>query len=101
MTKSKPVGGANDRPKDVSIAQTGEGLPDDSSEPVDVDDEEANRFGQIIRGMGDPIPTRPEVPYDVEHAESTSDENEDDESPHERLKKDVQREIDGPLKGSA
>lgn len=100
MTKSKPVGGANDRPRDETIAQTGEGLPDDSSKPVEVDDEEAARFEQIIRGMGNPMSAGPEIPYDVEQAQGTGAENDDDQSPQQCLVEDVQREIDGPLKGS-
>ncbi len=39
MTNSKLTDGLNDRPKDAPIGQTAEGLPDDSSRPVDVDDE--------------------------------------------------------------
>lgn len=101
MTNSKPVSGANDRPKDGTIAQTGEGLPDDSSKPVDIDDEEAARFEQIIRGMGNPMPAGPELPYDVEHAEGAGDADEADQPAEERLKEEVQREIEGPLKGSA
>lgn len=107
MTSSKPVGGAKDRQKDGTIAQTGEGLPDDNSKPVDIDDEETVRFEQILRGMGNPMPTGPEVPYDVEHgeragqADRAKDADEADQSAEERLKEEVQQEIDGPLKGSA
>jgi hypothetical protein len=35
--------GTNDRPVDSSIAQTGPGLPDDSSLPPDVSEEEIER----------------------------------------------------------
>jgi hypothetical protein len=101
MTNPKPVGRAKDRQKDGTIAQTGEGLPDDSSKPLDIVEAEAARFEQIIRGMGNPMSTGPEVPYDVEHAERARDADEADRSAEERLKEEVQREIDGPLKGSA
>lgn len=39
MTNTKLTDGLNDRPKDAPIGQTAEGLPDDSSRPVDVRDE--------------------------------------------------------------
>lgn len=35
--------GVNARPRDESIAQTGRGLPNDSSKPIDVDDAEIER----------------------------------------------------------
>lgn len=38
MANTKLTDGLNDRPKDAPIGQTGEGLPDDTSRPVDVDD---------------------------------------------------------------
>jgi len=38
MSDRKLTDGLNDRPKDAPVGQTGEGLPDDSSRPVDVDD---------------------------------------------------------------
>ncbi|MHC2365156.1 hypothetical protein ACVIOG_007359 [Rhizobium leguminosarum] len=34
MTSNNVPDGMNDRPKDASISQTAEGLPDDSSRPV-------------------------------------------------------------------
>ncbi|WP_182085310.1 hypothetical protein [Aureimonas sp. ME7] len=40
MTQAKITTGANDRPRDVSIGQTADGLPDDSGRPVQVSDEE-------------------------------------------------------------
>jgi hypothetical protein len=39
MADDKLTDGLNDRPKNSSIGQTAGGLPDDSSQPVDVDDE--------------------------------------------------------------
>jgi hypothetical protein len=41
---SKITDGLNDRPKDVTIGQSGPGLPEDSSQPVEVTEEEAERI---------------------------------------------------------
>ncbi len=38
MSNTKLTDGLNDRSKDAPVGQTGEGLPDDTSRPVDVDD---------------------------------------------------------------
>ncbi|HEY0034929.1 MAG TPA: hypothetical protein VGB81_16825 [Devosia sp.] len=76
MTKTKLTEGLNDRAKNETIAQTGAGLPDDTSRPPELDEEEAKRIEQKIRQMG------------AGSAES-------------RLKSEVQDEIDLPLKGSA
>jgi hypothetical protein len=38
MVDEKITDGLNDRPKGSSIGQTGEGLPDDSGQPLDVDE---------------------------------------------------------------
>ncbi|MET7246546.1 hypothetical protein ABZT49_24615 [Methylobacterium sp. EM32] len=43
--------GPNARPKHETIAQTGPGLPDDSSPPVVVDEEEAERIEEKIRSI--------------------------------------------------
>ncbi|SFV04321.1 hypothetical protein SAMN02799631_04092 [Methylobacterium sp. 174MFSha1.1] len=43
--------GPNARPKDETIAQTGPGLPDDSSPPVAVDEDEAKRIEEKIRSI--------------------------------------------------
>ncbi|WP_172122872.1 MULTISPECIES: hypothetical protein [unclassified Devosia] len=48
MSSSKVTTGANDRPKDETIAQTGAGLPDDTSLPVDVSDEDVERACQKL-----------------------------------------------------
>ena len=37
MADEKITDGLNDRPKDSSIGQTADGLPDDSGQPVEVD----------------------------------------------------------------
>lgn len=44
--KPKITTGPNDRPLDETIGQTGEGLPDDSSRPVDVQEESVRRVGE-------------------------------------------------------
>ncbi|MBB2963129.1 hypothetical protein [Methylobacterium sp. R2-1] len=41
--------GPNSRPRDTTIAQTGEGIPDDSGRPVQVDEAEAKRIEEKIR----------------------------------------------------
>ena len=43
--------GPNARPRDTTIAQTGEGIPDDSGRPVEVDDREAERIEEKIRSL--------------------------------------------------
>lgn len=41
---SKITDGLNDRPKDSTIAQSGPGLPDDFSQPIEATEEEADRI---------------------------------------------------------
>jgi len=41
---SKITDGLNDWPKDSTIAQSGPGLPDDSSQPIEPTEEEADRI---------------------------------------------------------
>ncbi|MGV2103968.1 hypothetical protein [Rhizobium sp. 21-4511-3d] len=41
---SKITDSLNDRPKDSTIAQSGPGLPDDSSQPIEATEEEADRI---------------------------------------------------------
>ncbi|GEP07535.1 hypothetical protein [Methylobacterium oxalidis] len=43
--------GTNARPRDATIAQTGEGIPDDSGRPVYVDEAEAKRIEKKIRDI--------------------------------------------------
>lgn len=43
--------GPNARPRDDTIAQTGEGIPDDSGRPVQVDEAEAERIEETIRKL--------------------------------------------------
>jgi hypothetical protein len=38
MTNEKLANGLNDRPRNNSIGQTAEGFPDDSGQPVEVDE---------------------------------------------------------------
>ncbi|MDB5621874.1 MAG: hypothetical protein JWR39_437 [Devosia sp.] len=49
MSTSKVTTGANDRPKDETIAQTGPGLPDDGTLPVEVSEEEVERARQKLQ----------------------------------------------------
>jgi len=72
MTNSKITTGNNDRPKNETIAQTGGGIPDDSSAPVDVDDAEVERVRQKLEGNA-----------------------------REKLMQDVKDDIELPQKGSA
>ncbi|GJE34836.1 hypothetical protein [Methylobacterium oxalidis] len=43
--------GPNSRPRDDTIAQTGEGIPDDSGKLVQVDENEAKRIEEKIRKL--------------------------------------------------
>lgn len=43
--------GTNSRPRDETIAQTGPGVPDDSSEPVEIDPGTEKRIEEKIRSM--------------------------------------------------
>lgn len=47
--KPKLTTGTNDRPKHETIAQTGQGLPDDSSNPVDASAEQIARQAVLGR----------------------------------------------------
>jgi hypothetical protein len=79
MTSTKLTQGLNDRPKGETIAQTGAGLPDDTSRAPDINDEEAARIEQKIRAMGT----------------KGADQN------RQALESEVQQDIELPLKGSA
>ena len=46
--KSKITTGLNDRPRNETIGQTGAGIPDDSSQPVEVSDEEVERVREKL-----------------------------------------------------
>lgn len=69
MRNPKLSTGTNDRPKDETISQTGEGLPDDSSQPVDIDESEAARLEQSIRDLGE-SPTSPQRASDAKTPDS-------------------------------
>lgn len=43
--------GTNARPRDTTIGQTGEGIPDDSGRPVQGDEAEAKRIEEKIRKL--------------------------------------------------
>jgi hypothetical protein len=44
--------GANDRPRNETIGQTGDGFPDDSGQPLEVDPAEVERVRQKLMGSG-------------------------------------------------
>lgn len=79
MSTEKLSTGLNDRPKNTTIAQTGAGLPDDTGSPLEIDEDEAARIEQKIRGMG----------------AKTSDDAQ------QNLQSEVKEAIELPLKGSA
>lgn len=43
--------GPNARPRNETIAQTGQGLPNDTSRPVEIDEDEAKRIEDRIRSI--------------------------------------------------
>lgn len=73
MQPTKITNGANDRPTNETIAQTGEALPDDAGSAVDISDDEVARIRNKLTGG----------------------------SAHDRLMEQVNEEIDLPQKGSA
>jgi hypothetical protein len=70
-SKTKITTGANDRPKDETIAQSGEGLPDDLADPVEVDESAVERARQNL-----------------------------EESPRKERKRKVEEEIESSQKGA-
>lgn len=74
MTKDQMItGGMNDRPRQDTIAQSGAGIPDDSSRPIETDDATIGRVREDL-SVG---------------------------SARERLKEEVQEEIEKPQRGTA
>ncbi|HEV7436058.1 MAG TPA: hypothetical protein VGO22_14455 [Pseudorhizobium sp.] len=69
----KITNGLNDRPRNETIAQSGGGIPDDSSQPVEVDDAEVDRVRDNLSGH----------------------------SPRQQLTEEVREEIEKPQRGSA
>lgn len=52
LSKDPPVSnGQSGRPRDETIAQTGRGLPNDTGEPVQVEEDEAKRIEDRIRQL--------------------------------------------------
>jgi hypothetical protein len=49
---TKITTGLNDAPKEATIAQSGPGLPDDSSQPVEATEEVALRLRSRLEGTG-------------------------------------------------
>jgi hypothetical protein len=47
---TKIADGLNNAPKDSTIAQSGPGLPDDSSQPIEATEEEALRIPSKLEG---------------------------------------------------
>ena len=43
--------GTNSRPRNTTLAQTGEGIPDDSGSPIQLDEAEARRIEEKIRSL--------------------------------------------------
>jgi hypothetical protein len=53
MDPKKRTTGLNDRPKDASISQTAEGIPDDSGQLVDVDEAEVEKVRKKLTDKQD------------------------------------------------
>lgn len=68
----KITDGLNDRPKDASIAQSGPGLPDDSSQPIKATDEEVERVRAKLEDNG-----------------------------REKVKREIDEDVEKPQRGSA
>lgn len=77
--KAKVMGGTNDHPKNDTIAQTGHGLPDDSSRPVEVDEAAVRRARESLKGTAG---------------------GKAGESPQEKLEREVDAEIRSSEKGA-
>ena len=68
MADNKAISnGQNARPRDANIGTTAGGLPNDTSGPVEITPEEEKR---IAASLGRPLPSGPDMPYDVTHAEA-------------------------------
>ena len=53
QTPTEPISdGPNARPRDESIAQSAEGLPNDTSKPIEVDALEEQRIREKLLGAG-------------------------------------------------
>jgi hypothetical protein len=75
MSHAKITTGNNDRPRDATISSTGPGLPDDTSRPPQVSDEDAARMEAALKRTGG--------------------------TPRDKLEDELRDEIELPLKGSA
>jgi hypothetical protein len=51
--KAKITTGTNDRPRNETIGQSGEGLPDDSSTPLEVDETAVARLRDKLQGKAE------------------------------------------------
>lgn len=75
---SEITDGLNDRPKDASIAQSGPGLPDDSSQPIEAADEEVARVRAKLQ-----------------------DDARDVDGARENAEKEIDEQVEKPPRGSA
>jgi hypothetical protein len=77
MTDDKAISnGPNARPRDANIGSTSSGLPNDSSQPVEISAEEEARIANKLT-------RQPDMPYDVTHAETPLVERDADGELHE------------------
>lgn len=52
LSKEPPISdGQSGRPRDEPIGQTGRGLPNDTGQPIDIDEAEAARIERKIRDL--------------------------------------------------
>lgn len=69
--KSKITTGTNDRPRNETIGQSGEGLPDDSSTSLEVDEAAVDRLRKQLQGkpagQANPEEVPPGTPGAGEH----------------------------------
>ena len=50
LSQEPPISnGQSGRPRDETIAQTGAGLPNDTGQPVEIDEDEARRIEEKLR----------------------------------------------------
>ncbi|RWX76707.1 hypothetical protein EPK99_13595 [Neorhizobium lilium] len=57
----KITDGLNDRPRNETIGQSGPGIPDDSSEPIVVDDEAVERARQSLMKLDQRKAKQPKI----------------------------------------
>lgn len=74
---AKITTGPNSRARNTTIGQTGVGLPDDSSSPIEVTPDEEQRISEALlkvgkgqTGSAQPAQPTPEMPYDVDRLDA-------------------------------